>query len=38
MWSFMNESRRMRNQRLKRELRVRLIYPGVADFLAETQA
>jgi len=28
----------MRNQRLKRELRVRLIYPGVADFLAETQA
>ncbi|MDO5056527.1 MAG: NAD-dependent epimerase/dehydratase family protein, partial [Lautropia sp.] len=32
--SFMSESRRIRNQRLKRELRVRLRYPTVQDFLA----
>ncbi|MDD2721419.1 MAG: SDR family oxidoreductase [Gallionella sp.] len=35
MWSFMAESRRLTNQRLKRELRVRLQYPTVADFLAK---
>jgi nucleoside-diphosphate-sugar epimerase len=35
MWSFMNESRRLTNQRIKRELRVRLKYPTVADALAE---
>jgi nucleoside-diphosphate-sugar epimerase len=32
--SFMAESRRLINSRLKRELRVRLAYPTVADFLA----
>jgi nucleoside-diphosphate-sugar epimerase len=32
--SFMNESRRLTNQRLKRELKVRLRYPTVADTLA----
>lgn len=31
--SFMSESRRLRNDRLKRELRVRLRYPTVADGL-----
>ncbi|GAB1231912.1 SDR family oxidoreductase [Ferrigenium sp. UT5] len=31
MWSFMNESRRLRNDRMKRELCVRLRYPGL-DF------
>ncbi len=36
MWSFMNESRRMSNQRIKRELKVRLAYPNVADFLAKS--
>ncbi|HMW16545.1 MAG TPA: NAD-dependent epimerase/dehydratase family protein [Accumulibacter sp.] len=30
-WSFMNESRRLRNHRLKDELRVRLRYPHVRD-------
>lgn len=35
MWSFMNESRRLANQRIKRELKVKLKYPTVADFLAE---
>ncbi|MDD3884497.1 MAG: SDR family oxidoreductase [Gallionella sp.] len=35
MWSFMNESRRLSNQRLQTELRVRLRYPGLADALAE---
>ena len=34
LWSFMNESRRLTNQRMKRELRVRLRYPAVADALA----
>ena len=34
MWSFMNESRRLTNGRIKRELKVRLLYPTVADFLA----
>lgn len=33
--SFMNESRRLDNQRLKRELRFKLRYPSVQDFLAE---
>ena len=32
--SFMSESRRLANRRLKRELRVRLGYPTVADALA----
>lgn len=35
MYSFMNESRRLTNQRIKRELQVRLRYPTVADFLSE---
>jgi nucleoside-diphosphate-sugar epimerase len=34
MLSFMQESRRIRNDRLKRELRFRLDYPTVATFLA----
>jgi nucleoside-diphosphate-sugar epimerase len=32
--SFMNESRRLTNQRMKEELRVKLAYPTVADLLA----
>ena len=32
--SFMSESRRLSNQRMKRELRLPLRYPTVADFLA----
>jgi len=32
--SFMNESRRLVNRRMKRELRVKLRYPTVADMLA----
>lgn len=32
--SFMNESRRLTNQRMKRELKVKLRYPTVADMLA----
>ncbi|MBI2287104.1 MAG: NAD-dependent epimerase/dehydratase family protein [Nitrosomonadales bacterium] len=32
--SFINESRRLTNRRMKRELRVRLHYPAVADMLA----
>ena len=32
--SFMSESRRLMNGRIKRELRVRLRYPTVADALA----
>ncbi len=35
MLSFMNESRRLINVRMKRELKVVLIYPTVADALAE---
>jgi nucleoside-diphosphate-sugar epimerase len=31
--SFMNESRRLANERMKRELKVRLRYPSVRDFL-----
>lgn len=34
MWSFMSESRRLRNGRLRHELRVRLRYPTVRDTLA----
>lgn len=34
--SFMNESRRLSNARMKRELRMRLIYPMVADGLQAT--
>ncbi len=33
-WSFMNESRRLLNQRIKKELRVRLRYPRVDDGIA----
>ena len=33
MYSFMTESRRLANDRMKRELQVRLKYPNVADFL-----
>ena len=33
--SFMNESRRLDNQRLKRELKFKLRYPSVQDFLAQ---
>jgi nucleoside-diphosphate-sugar epimerase len=32
--SFMNESRRLTNLRMKKELKVKLAYPTVADFLA----
>jgi nucleoside-diphosphate-sugar epimerase len=32
--SFMNESRRLSNERMKKELKVRLRYPAVADLLA----
>ncbi len=34
LWSFMGESRRLDNRRLRRELRVRLRHPTVAAFLA----
>lgn len=33
LWSFMNESRRLENKRMKGELKVRLVYPMVGDFL-----
>ena len=35
-WSFLNESRRLSNRRLKRELRLRLRYPTVREALAPT--
>lgn len=35
LWSFMNESRRLTNGRMKKELRVRLRYPAVKDGLRE---
>ncbi len=35
MWSFMNESRRMTDTRMKRELKVRLLYPTLDHTLAE---
>jgi len=34
LWSFMNESRRLTNARMKRELKVKLRYPTVTDALA----
>ncbi len=34
-WSFMNESRRLSNRRMKRELRVRLRYPTVEQALRQ---
>ena len=34
LWSFMNESRRLLNRRMKAELRVRLRYPTVADMVS----
>ncbi|MDD5301048.1 MAG: SDR family oxidoreductase [Gallionella sp.] len=34
LWSFMNESRRLSNERRKKELKVKLRYPTVADALA----
>ncbi len=33
LWSFMNESRRLANRRMKQELKVRLLYPSVKDAL-----
>ncbi len=33
LWSFMNESRRLVNERMKRELKVKLRYPTVAEML-----
>ena len=33
LWSFMSESRRLANRRLRRELRVRLLWPTVDAFL-----
>ncbi|MEQ1589078.1 MAG: SDR family oxidoreductase [Gallionella sp.] len=33
MWSFMNESRRMTDTRMKQELKVRLLYPTVSETL-----
>ncbi len=38
MLSFMRESRRLINERLKRELKVRLRYPSVDDFLRTVHA
>lgn len=38
MYSFMTESRRLSNRRLKRELGIRLRYPTVASTLAECRA
>jgi hypothetical protein len=35
--SFMSESRRLSNRRLRRELRVRLRYCSVDDFLAQSR-
>ena len=34
MWSFMNESRRLTNLRMKQELKVKLLHPNVSDRLA----
>ena len=34
LWSFMNESRRLSNERIKKELKIKLRYPTVADALA----
>ena len=38
MYSFMSESRRLSNSRMKQELKVRLRYPTVADFLEGLEA
>ncbi|MGE5338427.1 MAG: NAD(P)H-binding protein [Gemmatimonadota bacterium] len=38
MYSFMNESRRLRNRRIKRELKLRLRWPTVATALAASDA
>jgi nucleoside-diphosphate-sugar epimerase len=38
MYSFMTESRRLANRRIKRELRLRLVYPTVASALATVPA
>jgi hypothetical protein len=38
MYSFMAESRRLRNARMKRELRIRLAWPTVAGTLADIRA
>lgn len=38
LWSFMNESRRLLNRRMKIELRVRLRYPTVASMLDTLRA
>jgi nucleoside-diphosphate-sugar epimerase len=38
MWSFMNESRRMTDKRMKQELKIRLLYPTVAHTLATPTA
>jgi hypothetical protein len=37
LWSFMSESRRVRNQRLP-ELKRKLLYPTVADYLETLKA
>jgi len=37
LWSFMNESRRLSNVRMKKELGVKLRYPTVGDMLNEIQ-
>jgi hypothetical protein len=34
----MNESRRLTNERMKRELKVKLRYPKVADLLASIES
>ncbi|OGS75756.1 MAG: NAD(P)-dependent oxidoreductase [Gallionellales bacterium GWA2_55_18] len=34
LWSFMNESRRLSNERIKKELKIKLRYPTVTDALA----
>ncbi len=38
MYSFMSESRRLSNTRMKEEIGVRLLYPTVADFLFSLRA
>ncbi len=38
LWSFMNESRRLSNQRMKQELKIRLRYPTLNSVLATVQA
>jgi hypothetical protein len=38
LWSFMSESRRLSNRRLRTELRVRLLWPTVEDFLRSDAA